>query len=251
MKYPVLAVVLGQVLLFGAASVDTMVQKVEDANANSAAVQKKIDAYAQQSESLYDEYVQVKKEFEAQRLYNKQLELITTTQKEKIPQLEQQLRDIEVTQKKILPLMFEMVDTLDTLVQVDTPFLREERLQRVANLKSYLSNPDITLSEQFRMIFESYKIEYNYARTLEVYRSEIDPDDAQSKTVDFLRVGRVGLYYQSLDRSESAIYDLENKTWIVLDEKYNSAILKAIKMARKKVAPDFLTLPILVSGGSK
>lgn len=251
MKYPVLAIALGQVLLFGAASVDTMVQKVEDANTKSASVQKKIDAYAQQSESLYDEYVQVKKELEAQQLYNKQLELITNTQKEKIPVLKQQLLDIEVTQKKIIPLMFEMVETLDTLVKVDTPFLYKERTARVANLRSYLGNPDMTLSERFRMIFESYKIEYSYARTLEVYRSELDPHDPQSKTVDFLRVGRVALYYQSLDRQESAIYDLENKKWVPLDKDYNSAILKAIKMARKKVAPDFLSLPIFVAKGSK
>jgi hypothetical protein len=251
MKYSILAILISQALLFGATSVDSIVKEVENTNTKSAAVQKKIDTYVQQSETLYDEYMQLKKELESQQLYNKQLELITTTQKEKIPLLEQQLLEIEVTQKKILPLMFEMVETLDTFVQVDTPFLYKERQQRVANLKSHLSNPDMTLSEQFRMIFQSYKLEYNYARTLEVYRSELDPDDAQSKTVDFLRIGRVGLYYQTLDRSQSAVYNLKDKKWVVLDESYNSAILKAIKMARKKMAPDFLTLPILVSKGTK
>ncbi|MEA3523915.1 MAG: DUF3450 domain-containing protein [Campylobacterota bacterium] len=251
MKYIFLSIISSHILLFAAADVDIMVKKVDTAHKQSAISQKNIDAYAEQRETLYDKYVALQKELEAQKIYNRQLELITATQKSKIPVLKQQLLDIEVTQKKIIPLMFEMVETLDTFVAVDSPFLLQERSGRVANLKSYLSNPDITLSEQFRMIFESYKIEYNYARTLEVYRSQLDPKDSQSKTVDFLRVGRVGLYYQSLDREESALYDIENKKWVRLDNSYNSVVLKAIKMARKKIAPDFLTLPVLASKGSK
>lgn len=246
-KMILLSLLLG--LGLNAGSVDTMIDKVGSTNAKSAASQKKINAYADTSEKLYDEYVRIQKELDEQRLYNRQLSLIVSTQKEEIPKLEEQISQIEVTHKKIIPLMFEMVETLDKLIAVDTPFLHDERTQRATNLKSYLSNPDITIAEQFRLIFESYKIEYSYARTLEVYRTQFDGDG--SKTVDFLRVGRFALYYQSLDLQESAIYDLENQKWVILDPKYNPKIRKAIKMARKKVAPDFLTLPILAAKAVK
>ncbi|MEA3370178.1 MAG: DUF3450 domain-containing protein [Campylobacterota bacterium] len=222
------------------AQVDGMLGAVENTHAKSASSQKKIDSYADQSETLFDQYTKVERELEEQRLYNRQLEMIIETQKGEIPKLKQQLEKIEVTQKKIIPLMFEMVETLDKLVAIDTPFLQEERTQRVSNLKSFMANPDISLGEQFRMITQSYKIEYGYARTLEVYRSKLE-----DKTVDFIRVGRLGLYYQTLDLQECGIYDAKNKTWVKLESTYNEHIRKAIRMARKKIAPDFLTFPVI------
>jgi hypothetical protein len=239
MKVFWISVLLGTLLL-KAAPVDSMLSSVDNANANSIASQKKIDGYADKSEVLYDEYLRLQKELEEQQLYNRQLEMIVATQKQEIPKLQQQLGEIEITHKKIIPLMFEMVETLEKLVAVDTPFLHEERSGRVEHLKSYMANPQISLGEQFRLITESYKIEYGYARTLEVYRSQLG-----EKTVDFIRVGRLALYYQTLDLKECGIYDLQRGEWITLDSSYNDDIRKAIKMARKKIAPDFLTLPVI------
>lgn len=238
-------------LLFASNGIDKMVSSVKVANNKSKIIQKKINNYSDKSQSLYDEYLSIKKELDEQKIYNKQLKLITDTQTQQIPKLQQQLQDIEVTQKKIIPLMFEMLDTLNKFVSIDTPFLYQERTSRIKNLNSYLSNPDISIAEQFRMILDSYKIEYNYARTLEVYRSQINTKDSNSQTVDFLRIGRVAFYYQTLDKQESAIYDLKSNSWIKLDKDYNTNISKAIKVARKKLSPDFLSLPMLAIKESK
>jgi len=249
MRKTVISTLLLFSTLLSASSIDKMVDEVGSANKNGANTQKKINVYVDESDKLFDEYSLLSKELNEQKLYNKQLELFVSTQKKEIPKLQTQLKEIVQTHKKIIPLMFEMVNTMDKLVAVDSPFLHNERTQRVNNLKSYLSNSDITMSEQFRMIMDSYKIEYSYARTLEVYRSKFNEGD--SKTVDFLRVGRFAFYYQSLDLQESGIYDLDNKRWITLEKKYNQDITKAIKMARKKIAPDFLTLPILSAKAGK
>lgn len=233
------------VLSLNADKVDNMLENKIDANKNSQLSQKKIDGYSEKYENLYNEYLRVNKELEEQTIYNKQLSLITDKQKEEIPRLEQQIKGLEVTNKKIVPLMFEMVDKLDDFVSIDTVFLEHERKERVKKLKDYLSNPDMNTAEQFRAILESYKVEYSYARTLEVYRSELSDSDTTGKTVDFLRVGRLALYYQTLDGLQSGYYDLQSRKWIVLEKKYNELINKAIKMARKKISPDFLTLPIM------
>jgi hypothetical protein len=222
-----------------------MIDKTGSANKKSELSQKKISAYADKSEKIYDEYVRIQKELAEQKSYNKQLSSIVATQKSQIPLLQEQLKEIEVTNKKIIPLMLEMVDNMEKFVSIDTPFLKKEREQRAVNLRTYLSNPELSTAEQFRMILESHKIEYGYARTLEAYRSELDPENKKSKMVDFLRVGRLALYYQSLDSQESGIYDLNMKKWVVLDKSYNELIKKGIKMARKKISPDFLTLAIM------
>ncbi|HFU75560.1 MAG TPA: DUF3450 domain-containing protein [Arcobacter sp.] len=251
MKRNIVVIFGGVSLLVASSNVDKAIDSDKVANATSASIQKHINSLSNKSDSLYEEYINIKKELNEQQSYNKQLKLITDAQNEQIPKLEQQLKDLEQTKKKIIPLMFEMVDTLDKFVQIDTPFLIEERRQRVKNLKSYLSNPDISLSEQYRSIIDSYKIEYNYARTVGVYRAQLDSDDENSPTVDFLRVGRIGFYYQTLDNKKSAMYDVKTHKWVTLDDEYNNRIDKAVSIARKKQAPNFFVLPILKTKDSK
>ena len=62
--------------------------------------------------------------------------------------------------------------------------------------------------------------------------------------MQFLRIGRVGLYYQSLDYKNSGLYDTKLGKFIKLDSSYNRQILKAIKIASKQLAPDLLMLPL-------
>jgi len=238
-------------VLLSANTVDTMIDSKKNANNKSQKSQQTIDAYSDKSEKIYDEYMKIKKELEEQSAYNKQLDLIVLTQRKEIPNLQKQLADIEVTNRKITPLMFEMIAKLEKLVSLDIPFLKQERIQRVTNLKSYLSNPNMSTAEQFRAILESYKIEYTYSRTLEVYRSELNEDGKTGKIVDFLRVGRFALYYQSLDFKQSGFYDLQKGEWIILDDEYNELIKRGINMARKKISPDFLTLPALSAKAGK
>lgn len=237
-------------LTLSADQVDKMLETNKNANRSSQVSQKKINNYSQQYENIYDEYLSISKELKEQTAYNKQLSLITNKQAQEIPQLQKQIKDIEVTNVKIVPLMFEMVDKLGKFVSIDTPFLQHERKDRVKKLKDYLSNPNMSTAGQFSTILESYKIEYSYARTLEVYRSQLN-QNGTNKTVDFLRVGRLALYYRTLDASECGYYDLHSKIWLTLDKKYNALISKAIKIARKKVTPDFLTLPVLVQKDEK
>lgn len=228
------------------ANIDATLDERVLTNTKSAKIQANIDRYANESQELYEEYKQLERTLKEQKSYNKQLEAIVATQKAELPKLEAQLEAIEITQKKIVPLMYEMVGSLERMVQADTPFLYDERLERIKHLQSYLTNPELSLSEQFRMILEAYKIEYSYARTLEAYRATLKDE----KTVDFLRLGRVALFYQTLDAQESGMYDLETGGWIKLENEYNAAITQALKMARKKTAPDFLTLPLPTPKGT-
>jgi hypothetical protein len=251
MKRKMILIFGGVSLLVASSNVDKVIGSDKAANKTEASMQKHIDNLSNKSDTLYQEYINVKEELNEQESYNKELKLITDSQSKQIPKLQQQLKDLEQTKIKIIPLMFEMVDSLDKFVQIDIPFLIEERRQRVKNLKNYLSNPDISLSDQYRSIMDAYKIEYNYARTVGVYRAQLNPDDENSPTVDFLRVGRIGFYYQTLDNKKSAMYDIQTHAWVILDEVYNNRIDKAISIARKKEAPDFFVLPILKTKDNK
>ena len=139
--------------------------------------------------------------------------------------------------------MQRMVETLEQFVALDVPFLLEERNGRVATLKQMMTRADVTISEKYRRILEAYQIENEFGRTIEAYRGTLD-QEGKKLTVDFLRVGRIALVYQTLDASQNGVWDQGQRAWKELDSSYASAIQQGLKVARKQSAPDMIRLPL-------
>jgi hypothetical protein len=146
-------------------------------------------------------------------------------------------------ERQVMPLMLRMIEGLDQFVELDVPFLLEERRNRVAFLKTLLERSDVTVAEKFRRLLEAYEIENDYGRTIEAYKGTLELDGA-SREVDFLRVGRVALLYQTVDAEIYGMWDQANRTWAPLPGEYRNQIRAGIKVARKQVAPNLLMLPI-------
>jgi hypothetical protein len=90
---------------------------------------------------------------------------------------------------------------------------------------------------------EAYQIENEYGRTIEAYRSTLAQGDKEI-TVDFLRVGRIALIYQSLDEAQAGAWSQESRSWEPLDGSFRSAIRDGLRIARKQIAPDLIRLPL-------
>jgi len=128
-------------------------------------------------------------------------------------------------------------------LQADLPFLPDERADRLAGLQDLLPRADVSLAEKYRRILEAYQIESDYGRTLEAWRGEL-PGDAESRSVEFLRLGRVMLYYQTLDAHESGWWNPQTRAWEVLDGSARRPLTQAIAIARQQQAPAYLQLPV-------
>jgi len=202
--------------------------------------QVKIDKLYEQKLEVVQDTREAKAEIEQLTVYNRQLTSIISDQVAQMASLEEQIQNIEVTQQGIMPLMERMLSTLDQFISLDTPFLLEERQERVANLRGLLLSSKVTISEKFRRVLEAFQIEIEYGRTIEAYRGK----DAQGNVVDFLRVGRVGLYALDLDESKVRIWNRSIAAWEELEDQYTSAIAKGIKIARKQSAPSLLDLKL-------
>jgi hypothetical protein len=135
-----------------------------------------------------------------------------------------------------------MLDTLKQFVELDLPFLPEERRKRVATLEELMNRANVTISEKYRRVVEAYQIEMEYGRTLEAYEGQIGTGN-QARTVQFLRVGRVALMYQTLDQKETGYWDADKKTWAV-DNDYKHAFATNLAVAKKMGAPDLLLVPV-------
>ena len=238
-------VALAVVLLLASATApaQTLAQAVEartSGNAEGMESQRRIDALSEDTDKMLAEYRTRLKQIDALRIYNSQMEQLITSQEIEMASLRRQIDDVEVVGRGVTPLMLKMIDALDAFVSLDVPFLKEERARRVDFLRELMGRADVTNSEKYRRILEAYQIENDYGRTIEAYRGTL-PD---GRTVDFLRVGRIALIYQSLDADEAAAWDQETREWVLLDSSYRTAIKQGLRIARKQSAPDLIRLPL-------
>jgi hypothetical protein len=202
--------------------------------------QRRIDALSEETDKMLAEYRTRLKQIDALRIYNSQMEQLIASQDLEMASLRRQIDDVEVVGRGVTPLMLKMIDALDAFVALDVPFLKEERATRVQHLRELMGRADVTNAEKYRRILEAYQIENDYGRTIEAYRGTL----ADGRTVDFLRVGRIALVYQTLDADELAVWDQETEDWIELDSSYRTAIKQGLRIARKQSAPDLIRLPL-------
>lgn len=203
-----------------------------------AGSQQRVDALAEEGRDLSDQYRGTLRESEGLKLYLQQLRAQLKSQEEEMAVIRQESEELDRTNIEILPLMQRMLGSLEQFEQLDVPFLKEERTARVAKLKEMMPRADVTVSEKYRRIVEAYQIEMEYGRTIEAYRARL-----KDKEVDFLRVGRVGLLYQTPDGAETGYWDREKKDWVV-DDHYAEGVREGLKVARKQTSPNLLIVPM-------
>ena len=180
---------------------------------------------------------------ESLTIYNDQLARLIDSQESEITSLQRQTEEIDDIETGALPLMIEMTETIKEMVSSDLPFLLREREDRADSLSLLIDRADVTAGEKFRRIMEAYLVELDFGRTIEGYRGELDLDNAV-KTVNFLRVGRLGLYYQTLDGSESGWWNAERSAFQSLGSDSRDEIRAGLRIARKQAPPELLLLPI-------
>lgn len=210
-----------------------------------ADVQKQVDSLDDQRNNLLQQYQNTLRETDGLKVYNLQLRAQLKSQASEMEEVRKESFEVERTNREILPLMQKMLDTLQAFVDLDVPFLPEERQGRMKKLREMMDRADVTTSEKYRRIVESYQVEMEYGRTLEGYEGKLG-----DKVVEFLRVGRVGLMYQTPDQKETGYWDADKKAF-VRDDDYRDDVHEGLKIAKKQVSPNLLIVPVLAAKGGK
>lgn len=241
-----LAIVASSLLLPSlayAGQVEQAIETQQNMEVTSQQSQQKIDALADETTDLLIEYRNVLNQTESLQAYNEQLETLIDSQQQELSSIDEQLANITATQRDILPLMTKMIETLSLFIELDVPFLMDERQTRVASLEELMKRADVSLSEKYRRILEAYQVETEYGRTIEAYQAAlVEGEDA--RTVDFLRIGRIGLYYLTLDGLEAGSWNSSTKQWQVLPSDQNQSVSQGLKVALKQLPPNLLVLPV-------
>jgi hypothetical protein len=208
----------------------------------SAASQSRIDSTERQTDKIVNEYKVVAKQVEGLKLYNEQKRIQIKAQLELMDKLDDQLDQVVVMQRQIPPLAQRMLESLENFINLDTPFRIEERQNRIDLVRASLAKPKVTASEQVRQVLEAYNIEAEYGRKIDSYEATVE-----GKVVNILVVGRIGMFYQTKDETETGVWNNDSQSWEIING-YRRPVRDGIRMAKKLAPTDMLTIPVLKGG---
>ena len=242
--FATLAVSAGAITVVSAADLSNVIRKGEERIRVAQASQERIDDVVEATRSMENQYRTVLKEIDGLEVYTGLLASQVQAQGTEIEDLGTSIDQVTVIERQMTPLMIRMIAGLEQFVALDVPFLLDERRARVAGLQELMARADVTVAEKFRRVTEAYQIEIDYGRTMLAYKGTMELDGGL-REVNFLRVGRVGLYYQSVDAERTGVWNAAAGQWQALDSsEARNQVRLGLRMANKQVAPDLLLLPV-------
>lgn len=227
-----------------ASTLESILQVGEAKNAAARKSQGKIDRLADETRDLLSDYKTVMKQIDGLKVYNGRLQRQIDNQMVRIGQIDESIDQVTIISRQMTPLIIRMIDGLEMFVGLDVPFHLDERMQRIEFLRSNLDRSDVSVAEKFRQVLEAYKIENEYGRKIDAYKGSVEIDGAE-RDVNFLRVGRIALLYQTTDTEISGAWDQQSRSWIPLSRgEYRNDIMKGLRIARKEASIDLMNLPV-------
>lgn len=227
-------------------ALDPVVDAANEINQAARSSQLTVDKIADTTQERLQHYKQISRQIEGLEVYVQQLQKQIVAQQSEKDDLNASIDEVSVVERQITPLMLRMIDSLATFVELDVPFLPEERNNRIAGLEDLMDRADVDVSEKFRRVMEAYQIESEYGRTIEAYNGAMEVN-GQSQDVEFLRVGRTALIYKTRSGDTMGVWNQQARAWQELDSSYAADVQEALRIARKQLAPDLLMLPIFHS----
>ena len=231
-----------------AQSVDDVLQADQRRISLAQASQERINQVVEGTRSLSDQYRAVNKEIDGLRVYNRLMTAQTNGQQATLDDIALSMDQVDVINRQIFPLMERMIDGIQQSIALDIPFLLEERTNRVETLNETMERSDVSVAEKFRKVMEAYQIENDYGSSSEWYKQSLTIDDA-TRDYNMLRIGRVGLYFQSDDSQITGHWNPETKQYEVLGSEHRSEIRKGLRMARQLIAPELILIPVPAASG--
>ena len=209
--------------------------------------QERVNSIVEGTRSLEDQYRAINKEIDGLKVYNRLMTAQTSGQTATLQDISLSMDQVDVINRQIFPMMERMIDGLEQSISLDVPFLMDERTDRVANLRSIMERSDVSVAEKFRKVMEAYQIENDFGSSSEWYTQSLTLDGA-TRSYNMLRIGRIGLYFQSDDANITGRWDNDAREW-VMDDSARSEVRTGLRMAKQLIAPELIVIPVVAATG--
>lgn len=216
---------------------------LKDQNKSQLA-QVKINQLDTQKMLLIEQVKSVQAEAESLELYNQYLASLLADQNSEKVSLQTQIDSVTETRQGLIPLMMSMLESLQTFINLDAPFLVNERQQRLQQLQKMMKKSDVSDAEKYRRLLTAYHIEAEYGSKMGQYQDALMLDGIE-RTVNYFYLGRIVFVAVALDSNSVWLWDRANNSWLSIDASYARDINKAIAIAKKTDIPALLKLPLL------
>ena len=205
--------------------------------------QERINQVVEGTRSLTDQYRAINKEIDGLKVYNRLMTAQTNGQTATLEDISISMDQVDIINRQIFPLMERMIDGIGQSVALDIPFLMDERTERIEALKETMERSDVSVAEKFRKVMEAYQIEMDYGSSNDYYTQSLEIGGSV-REYNMLRIGRVGLYFQSDDTSVTGWYNAELGAFEELGNEHRNEVRKGIRVARQLIAPELILLPV-------
>jgi FtsZ-binding cell division protein ZapB len=222
---------------------DKIKKPVEDSIAIRQKTQNDIEKWSEKKSMLEAEYDTLVENNKRLAMEREHLAQELEAMQKRIADLENQIEAMEKISEKLTPFLYGVYDKLLDSVDQRLPFLQEERSERLADLNKTLDDPQIVLGEKFRKVMEALFIEAEYGNTVEVYQEKISLED-EGVLVNVLRLGKLSLFFETLDQTTVGYFDLDENQWKTLPQSANRDIRIAMEIGSKRRPADVVTLPL-------
>ncbi|MDB2438444.1 DUF3450 domain-containing protein [Hellea sp.] len=226
------------------AQLESALNTAKASTSASAASQQRVEDLDDEADTAVREYRAVLQQKDNIALFVAQQDIFLQSQKSEIASLRRQLGTVEQIKQGMSPMMLKMAAEIEDSIDADMPFNLAERKARVERMKNTLADPEVSPAEQYRQVLNAFKIEVSYGQGIDSYEG-MHPTKP-GNIVNFLRFGRVSLVYMTKDESEVGRYNLDTKSWDILNGADALALRKAIRISRGEAAPDVVFAPVAV-----
>ena len=196
---------------------------------------------AGQSERLRLKYYELKEGMGGTAKDIERMKDILARQEQYITATTSKLSELENMRQNLVPYLKEVIARLESNVNKDFPFLREERTRALSDLSYAVADTKLGMGDKLRKVLDALKTEMDYGYTVENSMGEIQYT-GEKLQVHLYRLGRVAMYMRTIDDTESAMYD--GSQWVPVSKEYGQEIKKAMENAKRSKSTEFVKLPI-------
>lgn len=239
----VAALLVGVGMTTAEAQLRTALDVGEQATKAAEQSQERINQLDDERSDLVREFRTIVQRKDAAVLYARQQEKVVESQARELESLASQLERVDEITAVMVPMMLDMIEDLGAFVEADLPFQREERLERIENLRKVMTRADVVPAEQYRLIIDAYQAELESGNTIDTWTEEVEVNGKMTD-VDMFRYGRISLVYLTPNGRTAARWDRDANSWVELGSADRDDIRQAIRVAKELSQPTILSGPV-------
>ena len=241
---PLIALILLAIQSPGMArETQTVQQKMTAAIKTEASAQAKADDWTGSKADLVNEIRDLQTRLVWLQYQKSKHEIYVRGVTENIADLEQRKLEARKLRENLEPYLEEVVARLENFTLKDLPFLVDERHRRLNFLKTTLNDYHLDLGEKLRRVFEALSVEATYGKMV-TSSDETIALDGEDTEVTVFRLGRMAMYYRSLDGQKLGIFNPDTGLWQAMDPSFSKDLRHALEMARRERTAQLIQLPL-------